>query len=171
MEKFILTGTSLRDQKRKYKLKLPEAKYFELPSVNKGDEDVNLMSIIEGAVRKSSQSFQNQVRHYPPSPSSLHEIFKKHPFPRCQGPVILPFECEGEWKNGLKVNVRTGKDVMDQRTVFHHDNEQPCGVWYPTLFGIESWKSTDTNNNVNTSYEVQELSNGILGPASLREPS
>ena len=76
MEKFIITGTSLRDPKRKYKLKLPEAKYFELPSVNKGDEDVNLISIIEGAVRKSSQSLQNQVRHYPPSPSSLHEIFR-----------------------------------------------------------------------------------------------
>ena len=171
MEKFILTGTYLRDQKRNYKLKLPKAKYFELPSVNEGSEDVNLWSIIDGAVRKSSQSFQNQVRHYSPPPHGLHEIFKNHPFPRSQGPVILPFECEGEWENGIKINVRTNKDVMDQRTVFHHDNDQPCGAWYPTVFGIESWKSTYTNNIVNHCYDVQELGNGILGPASLRDMS
>lgn len=170
MEKFVVTGSLVRDTHRNFELKLPEAKCFASDDTYDGNTEVDHKRVVEWAVRKSSQPLRNQVQHsYLVSfMVDLQKLFQRHPFPINQGPVIIPFECEGEWKNGHKVNVREPKEVMEQRTVFHHDDLQPCVSWYPLVSGIDAWKQ---KNNIIPTYRVEELRHGIQGPASLRDMS
>ena len=166
MDRFLLTGTMLKEPGKIFQLELPEAKQYELVPSDV-ENDVNLKKIIEQAVERGSYSWDNQVRHV--TPSGLDQIFLKHPFPRNQGPVILPFECEGTWKNGMKVNVRPPDKVMEERTVFSHHDDQPCAVWFPVVTGVDGWKNTCSGVIENHRYEIKELDQSIQGPSSLRD--
>ena len=122
MEKFVVTGHNHQHPIRNFRLKLPNAKQYVLVAVKDGEKTIDTKSVIEDAVYSSSMSLEHQVRHtvpysHKPSekieylPRSLQSIFLKQPFPLNQGPVILPFECEGRmWEDGgVKVNARSAK--------------------------------------------------------------
>ena len=106
MEKFVVLGHHPQHPTRKFELNLPKAKHFALVAVKDGEKIIDTKRVIEHAVYKSSMSLQHQVLHtlpYIQKPCekiqylyhSLQSIFLKQPFPLNQGPVILPFECEG----------------------------------------------------------------------------
>ena len=165
MDRFLITGTMLKEPGKIFQLKLPEAKQYEsVPDVV--ENDVNLNNVVRQAVKRGSYSWDNQARHV--TLFGLNQIFLRHPFPRNQGPVILPFECEGSWQNGVKVNIRSPDEVMEQRTVFYHHDNQSCAVWYPVVTGVDSWKNICKGKGT---YEVKELDWSIQGPSSLRDMS
>ena len=157
MEKFLVTGSS-KDVTTKFRIKLPQAKHYEFTSVDHNQNNSDIKMEIKQAVSRSLYFFQNHVPYL--RYQSLQHILSKHPFPRNQGPVILPIECEGEWE------IRSPKDVMEQRTVFHHDVDQPCGVWDPIIIGIDAWKETQ---NPTYTVNILEIGNLIHGPSSLRD--
>ena len=112
MEKFVVIGHHHQHPTRKFKLNLPKAKHYSLVAVKDGEKVIDTKRVIEDAVYRSSMSLQHQVRHIVPCirkpcekieylSRSIHIIFLQLPFPLNQGPVILPFECEGRmWEGG-----------------------------------------------------------------------
>ena len=182
MEKFVVTGHHHQHPIRNFRLKLPKAKQYVLVAVKDGEKTIDTKSVIEDAVYSSSMSLEHQVRHtvpysHKPSekieylPRSLQSIFLKQPFPLNQGPVILPFECEGRmWEDGgVKVNARSPEQVLKQRIVFHHGADQLCGDWHPIVTGIPAW--TNICDIPQRSYEVRDQSVKIQGAASLTDMS
>ena len=167
---------------RKLRLKLPKAKEYVLVAVKDGEKIIDTKRVIEYAVYRSSMSLEHQVRHNVPYvhkpcekieylSRSLQSIFLKLPFPLNQGPVILPFECEGRmWEDGgVKVNARSAEEVLKQRVVFHHGADQLCGDWHPVVTGIPAWKSI--SHVPQRSYEVRDGTFRIQGAASLKDMS
>ena len=183
MEKFVVTGHHHQHPSKKFSLKLPKAKHHVHVAVKNGEKDIDTKRVIEEAVFKSTLSLQHQVRHSSPSwgnpgqikeylPRSLQSLFLKEPFPLNQGPVVLPFECKGRlWEDGgVKVNARSAEEVLNQRTVFHHESDQPCGDWHPVVTGISAWKNS-CDFLENRSYEVRVKSTKIQGASSLKDMS
>ena len=182
MEKFVVIGQHHQHPTRNLKLNLPKAKHYAHVAVKDGEKVLDTKCVIEHAVYKSSMSLQHQVRHTVPYlnkpgekieylPRSLQSILIKQPFPLNQGPVNLPFECEGRmWEDGgVKVNARSAEEVLKQRVVFHHGADQLCGDWHPVVTGIPAWKNT--SHILQRSYEVKDQTIRIQGPSSLKDMS
>ena len=166
MEKFLLRGTS-RDGTVTFRLKLPQAKHYEFTSVDHNQKDDDIQKGIKQAESRNLYFFQNYFPYL--CHKSLQHALSKHPFPKNQGPVIFPIEGEGEWENGRKINVRSLKDVMDQRTVFYHDDTQPCGVWDPSIIGIDAWKESQQTENPAFIVNKLEIGKHVQGPSSLSD--
>ena len=73
-----------------------------------------------------------------------HDAFKRlldnHPFPLSQGPIVLPLDsltsCLSKYRSRCEESVAK---VLNDKTVFRHDESQACGKWVPQIAGMASW--------------------------------
>ena len=57
-------------------------------------------------------------------PLTLHQILHKHPYPLAQGPVLLAPNFQSEER-------KSPFAVLNERTVFSHEDTQDCYEWFP----------------------------------------
>jgi hypothetical protein len=104
-----------------------------------------------------------------------HDVFKqlldKHPFPLSQGPIVLPLDsltsCLSEYRSRCEESVAK---VLNDKTVFRHDESQACGKWIPQIVGVASWAAEHDSGG--GSYLVTDKDDTRLeGPASTLDMS
>ena len=96
-----------------------------------------------------------------------HDVFKqlldKHPFPLSQGPIVLPLDsltsCLSEYRSRCEESVAK---VLNDKTVFRHDESQDCGKWIPQIVGVASWAAEHDSGGGNAEICVK-------APAGMRE--
>ena len=85
----------------------------------------------------------------------MNFILNRHPFPLNQGPVVFPLD------DHIKKKKISTKEVLENRTVFEHDETQECFHWISNVTGREAWKETNKFNLTKPKFSVQ-------GPASTK---
>ena len=87
-----------------------------------------------------------------------------HNFPLFQGPVVISIYTATE-ENLAE------KEVLENRTVFCHNEDQECGEWHPLLSGLSAWGALPESEMLldEPDFEVKTLSDvNLHGVASTR---
>ena len=157
MEKFIVIGKS-EAKNVTVQLSLPIAKYYEPHVVNTCEEQVYPLDIIDQAVNRKKfepthiKPVVLKDKKYLELPLTLQQILNKHPYPVSQGPVLLAPNFQTEKRKSIS-------EVLNERTLFSHDDSHDYYEWFPGNVGVSAWGG-DTN------YEIRDLKLNIRGAAS-----
>ena len=153
MEKLFITAEKKGSTFSQYRLYLPSSKQpVPLPSSgparyeeerrrrNISEDKRSINWVITGAVHCRKGPSHKMPSSYDPidpinKTGALNFLYSKHPFPLCQGPVIIPIEEDYYWDKEKKEVISTKEVVFENRTVFTHANTQQCFEWLPILTG------------------------------------
>ena len=139
METFLVHG--LTKVKQRVTLKLPPAKHFgEFKNEEEGeDENAACLEMVFINAIERQKDFGVSANHFGLLGSTKHaralsSFLSKHPFPFAQGPVKLPIDCKTE-------EYKTIGEVITEKTVFEHEDNQVCAEWLPLVTGTLAWES------------------------------
>ena len=98
--------------------------------------------------------------------AKINVILGRHPFPLCQGPIVLPLDNNAGWDfvNNVKLS---NNEVLENRTLFTHADEQECFEWIPSLIGINAWNPERIKDQIHN-LQVPVSCNNLQGPASTK---
>ena len=159
MEKFLVYGQGKVNQM--LRLKLPSAKHFDEAKKDAkkvGDESAACLETVIFKAIKRQEDFGVSAHHqclFGEKRLAFHNFLSKHPFPVSQGPVKLPLDCQTE-------EYKTSEEVMNEKTVFHHEDDQVCAEWLPLVSDTLAW------GKLGKSYQVRDLKISVQGAASTR---
>ena len=148
--------------KQRVTLKLPPAKHFgEFKNKEEGeDENAACLEMVfikaielqkDFGVSANHQGLRGSTKHA----RALSSFLSKHPFPFAQGPVKLPIDCKTE-------EYKTIGEVITEKTVFEHEDNQVCAEWLPLVTGTLAW------GELEGSYEARDPKICVQGAASTR---
>ena len=140
----------LTEVKQRVTLKLPPAKHFgEFKNKEEGeDENAACLEMVFIKAIELQKDFGVSANHQGLLGSTKHaralsSFLSKHPFPFAQGPVKLPIDCKTE-------EYKTIGEVITEKTVFEHEDNQVCAEWLPLVTGTLAW------GDLEESYEVRD---------------
>ena len=93
-------------------------------------------------------------------------LLSKHPFPLCQGPIILPIDTY--LFNYQEKEELSAKIIFENRTMFTHAETQECFEWVPTLTGNNAWNTDIVKVEKYVLRELADPVKTIQGPASIK---
>ena len=174
MSEYLIQGRSVNHPERHLHLELPVARKHTFVKVGDEETSKDPCILILSAVRTGRRS-DHMFRQNPPvvqnayGPvnfrNALQRILSKHPYPFLQGPSLVSVEH-------LLLSTEkevTETEVLENKTLFSHSENQNCYKWSAEKSGLHNW-GISKNGDETEYYEISDHQGiNLFGPATSKD--